>query len=745
MFSFQNLSGGEAEPAEAAPVGVPEAGPVVGHVPSKFDLTLAITEGSETLSGVFEYATDLFDEATISRTATHFRNVLETVLEDPDRKIGDFCFLSAEEQHLILNQWNDTSREWSEVLALPERFTRWAEKTPDATAVILGDQAVTYQDLDRRSDRVAGALQARGVGRGDVVGICIPRSVELVAGLLGILKAGAAYLPLDVDLPGERTAFMLRDAGVNQVVTTTGSSRTEFRPPVETVLVDEPSPAAGAAPVVVDALCRPPTEWAPSDPAYVIYTSGSTGVPKGVVVSHGAIDNRLQWMQARYLLGRDDRVLQKTPYTFDVSVWEIFWPLSEGACLVLAEPERHKESRYLVETIERYGVTCVHFVPSMLQAFLCEDLSRCSSLKRIICSGEAMTVEQCRRLRALPGVSAHNLYGPTEAAVDVTHWDCAEWQDHYRSVPIGRPIANTSIYILNQKLQPVPVGVSGELHIGGANLAEGYLHQKELTQKRFISSPFAAPGLLGGGRLYKTGDLARFLPDGNIEYLGRLDRQVKLRGARIEPEEIETVLRRHPAIADAVVTIHSFGADDERLVAYVVPLGQADFPDAAAIRAFAGRTLPSHMVPTVIVPINELPVTSNGKLDRARLPAPATAPGPAGAEGVGDLEQLLLEIWSKYLQVGSLKVTDDFFASGGHSILAFRVMNSISKRFQIDLPVRLLFQYPTIESLAAAIRQIDDDTWLASARATAEMFAQSPRHLLGRLDELSEEELDEVL
>ena len=405
------------------------------------------------------------------------------------------------------------------------------------------------------------------------------------------------------------------------------------------------------------------------------------------MVSHGAIDNRLQWMQGEYNLQTSDRVMQKTPFTFDVSVWEFFWTLSEGACLVVAEPDRHKESTYLVELIKKEQVTCLHFVPSMLQLFLHENLVGCDSLTRIICSGEALTVEQCRRLQALPGVSAHNLYGPTEAAVDVTYWDCVEWRDQYLSVPIGRPIANTQIYILNEKFQPAPIGVAGELYIGGHNLAEGYLNKPELTERQFVKNPFAA-----GINLYKTGDLARFRSDGNIEYIGRIDSQVKLRGLRIELGEIESLLCLYPDVAEAVAVIHQFDKYDKRLVAYVVLENPEDALDTSAVNAFLGKNLPNFMVPSNIMTIAELPLTPNGKLDRKRLPEPTAARVSKMIEPASDIEKELLGIWRKSLKIEDLKINDDFFALGGHSILVTQVINSINRHYHLDVPVRLLFE-----------------------------------------------------
>jgi surfactin family lipopeptide synthetase A len=736
MFTFQNLPGDKASGRETAPPPDPAATALsLDFKFSKFDLTLAMTETDEGLSAVFEYATDLFETGTIERMATHLVNVLESVLRHPDEPLAAFSFLPPSEQTLILEQWNATRRDWPDILPLHGRFERRAQAAPEAAAVKFRDAVLTYRELDRRADAVARLLRSRGVRTGSIVGICLPRSLEMVTGLLAILKAGAAYMPIEPDFPEGRVAYMLDDAQARHVLTLARCLPLLSQHEVDAIALDElelDMDAGGAA--------APPIRLRPADLAYVLFTSGSTGQPKGVMVPHGAIDNRLQWMQEAYGLGPDDRVLQKTPYSFDVSVWEFFWTLSAGACLVVAEPERHKESLYLVDLIETEQVTCLHFVPSMLQLFLHEDLTGCHSMQRIICSGEALTVEQCRGLQALPGVSGHNLYGPTEAAVDVTHWDCDQGCDRYLSVPIGRPISNTQIYILNEQLQPAPIGVPGQLYIGGHNLAAGYLNKPELTARQFIPSPFAP-----GARLYKTGDLALFRSGGEIEYIGRIDSQVKLRGSRIELGEIESVLRQYPGVAEATVVVHRFGEHDDRLAAYVVPAG-ADKPlDIRAASAFIAKKLPSYMVPATITTIPELPLTANGKLDRKRLPAPTLARTAEPVGPVSDVEKELLAIWRKFLKADTLHTNDDFFALGGHSILATQVINRINGQYHLNVPVRLLFENPTVKALAKALSEVEDEAWIDESRMATAILASSSRRLLQTLDQLSEEQLDHFL
>jgi amino acid adenylation domain-containing protein len=745
MFTFQNLPTEKAkESGGQAPSPVPEnddnagqARPPVLNLDvkfSKFDLTLAMTETDDGMSAVFEYATDLFEAGTIERMAGHYINILERVLERPDEVVSGFSFLTANEEKLIVRDWNDTRREWDEILPLHGRFERQANLMPDATALIFKDEALTYAELERRANRVARLLRAQGIERGDIVGICLPRSLEMVIGLYAILKAGAAYMPIEPDFPEGRVAYMIADARVTHVLTT-AEARSVLSPyAITPIALDEIDYATAGDD------SAPPIALTPNDAAYVLFTSGSTGQPKGVMVSHGAIDNRLQWMQERYQLTPDDRVMQKTPYTFDVSVWEFFWPLAVGAALVVAEPGRHKESVYLAELIRKERVTVLHFVPSMLQLFLHEDLSGIDSLKKIICSGEALTVEQCRQLNALPGVTGHNLYGPTEAAVDVTHWDCREWRDQYLSIPIGKPISNTQIYILNEKLQPAPIGVPGELYIGGVNLAIGYINKPQLTARQFVPSPFAE-----NARLYRTGDLARFRADGNIEYIGRIDSQVKLRGLRIELGEIESLLRQYPGIAEAVVIVYKFGDHDERLAAYVV-LENPDAPvDMTAVGTYLAKKLPNYMIPATIMAIPELPLSSNGKLDRKRLPEPTAVRSSESSEPVTDIEREILAIWKRFLKTDAVDTNDDFFSLGGHSILATQVINSINGHYHLNAPVRLLFENPTVKLLAKALSEFEDEAWLDESKMVTAMLMRSNRRLWQSLGEASEEELDEFL
>ncbi|HEX6292328.1 MAG TPA: amino acid adenylation domain-containing protein [Herpetosiphonaceae bacterium] len=529
---------------------------------AKFDLWLSVTEADDTLLAVLEYNTDLFEAATIERLIGHFQTLLPGIAADPRLPITRLPLLSdAERQQL--SAWNRTRVPYPPDRTLHELVEAQAEATPDAAALIFGDTSLSYRELNQRANQLAHHLRALGVGNETPVGVCVERSLELVIALLAILKAGGAYVPLDPGYPAERLAFLIKDSQVPVLLT---QQHLDARLPDHQAAVLHVAAAA-------DQIARWPTTnpVGTSDPdrlAYIIYTSGSTGQPKGAMNSHGAIVNRLLWMQDAYRLTPADAVLQKTPFSFDVSVWEFFWPLIAGARLVVAVPEGHKDPAYLAALIAEQQITTLHFVPSMLQAFLDEpEIARCRSLRRVICSGEALSLELQQRCFAGLDAELHNLYGPTEAAVDVTAWAC-ERDSARRAVPIGRPIANTQIYLLDAYLEPVPVGIPGELYIGGVQLARGYWQRPDLTAERFIPDPFSS---IPGARLYRTGDLARYASDGAIEYLGRIDQQVKLRGFRIELGEIAATLRQHPAVREAIATVREDANGHRRLAVYVVP------------------------------------------------------------------------------------------------------------------------------------------------------------------------------
>ncbi|USQ85070.1 amino acid adenylation domain-containing protein [Streptomyces phaeoluteigriseus] len=624
----------------------------------------------------------LYDDTALAAHQDRFLGLLERLtVTDPHQPLAVHSIATPAEQALVLDEFNRTDHPVPPT-TLVGPIEAQAVRTPDATALVYGDTHLTYAELDARANRLAHHLQGLGAGPGTVVAVSVPRSVELIVSLLAVLKAGAAYLPLDPDYPAPRLEFMLQDAAPVCAV----ADRADR------------IPEGTATPVVVlaglDVRARPAVNPAraltPAHPAYVIYTSGSTGRPKGVVVPHSAIDNRLRWMQHAYGLTAADRVLQKTPSSFDVSVWEFFWPLREGATLVVAEPGAHKDPDRLARLIREQAVTTCHFVPSMLQVFLtAPDAGGCrDALRRVFCSGEALPRETANALgRTLPGVELHNLYGPTEAAVDVSHHPCAPGGSG--PVPIGRPVWNTRLYVLDAALQPCPPGIPGELFLAGRQLADGYLNRPELTASRFVDDPFGPPG----SRMYRTGDLARWTPDGEVEYLGRTDHQVKLRGQRIELGEIEAALTARPGVAGACALVH-----EDRLVGYVT--GDAD---PVAVRAALARELPEHMVPAAVVALAEFPLSPSGKLDRGALPAPVFAAGTQGRRPATAREETLTELFAEVLGVDRVGPDDAFFDLGGTSLLAVRLVARVREECGAELTIGSLFEAPTPAALAARV------------------------------------------
>ncbi|WP_245627681.1 non-ribosomal peptide synthase/polyketide synthase [Actinomadura oligospora] len=651
----------------------------------RFDLSVGVGERYTAdgepggLDGSVVYAADLFDEATVRSLADRLVRVLEQVAADPRVRTSAVTLLSADERSRVLTEWNDTDGPVRDRTLLG-LFERQLESSPDAVAVVAEDACWSYAELEGEANRVAGWLRAAGVGPGRVVAVAVPRSARLVAALLGVVKAGGAYLPIDTDLPRERIARMLADADPAAVI---GTRDLPFDPGARPVLpIDDPEAlsAHSATP--------PAVRISGADAAYVIYTSGSSGVPKGVVVPHEGIVNRLEWMQGEFGLSVGDRVLQKTPFGFDVSVWEFFWPLMVGAGVVMARPGGHREPGYLADLVERERVTTVHFVPSMLRAFLADlTAGRCGGLRRVMCSGEALPAEVVERYHSLLSAPLHNLYGPTEASVDVTHWPCPADLDS-ALVPIGRPVWNTRMYVLDEFLQPVPPGVQGELYIAGVQLARGYLNRAGLTAERFVASPFG-----GGGRMYRTGDLARWTRDGELLFGGRVDDQVKIRGFRIELGEIEAVLTEHPHVRETVALVR-----DERLVAYVVPDGDLDVRE---LRRSAAERLPEYMLPAAIATVPTIPLTVNGKLDRAALPAPDFAGLASDREPRTAVEEIVCGLFAELLGLEQVGPDDGFFDLGGDSLLGMRLIARLRAVLDAEISVRDLFATPTPAALAA--------------------------------------------
>ena len=661
------------------------------------------TEGP--LALLARYDRRRIDDVGAGRLLRHLCTLLEAVPHSlPSAPLGRLPWLTAAERHQVRVEWNDTAVRRRSA-TLPERLAASAAARPDATALVFEGRHLSFRSLWARARGLAGRLRRLGVGPDVPVAVCQERSLELVVSLLAVLEAGGAYVPLDPEYPADRLTFMLADSGA-RVVLTDRASRAAV-PPGDVHRLEVDRPHAGEEPpgpgpgTHEPAGTAPAPVRAPEHLAYVIYTSGSTGRPKGAMNRHGAILNRLDWMQEEYRLGPHDRVLQKTPVSFDVSVWELFWPLLAGACLVVARPGGHRDPTYLAQVLRREGITTLHFVPSMLRAFLAEPtVGGCTSVRQVMASGEALPAElRDACLARLPGSELHNLYGPTEAAVDVTHWACRAGGG---PVPIGRPIANLRTHVLDRDLDPVALGVAGELYLGGAGLARGYHGRPALTAERFLPDPVGSPG----DRLYRTGDLARWRDDGSLDFLGRVDFQVKLRGFRIELGEIESALTAHPEVSAAAVAVREEG-EEARLVGYVVSAPDAA-PTVAALREHLGRSLPEHMVPALWVFLEELPLTASGKLDRRRLPAPsldrAAGDAPA-APPRDDLERFLAGLWSRVLGVERVARDDDFFALGGSSLGGAMVVNSIQEALGEIVHVVAIFDAPTVAAMADHLRR----------------------------------------
>ena len=676
---------------------------------AKFDLTLRLMEQGDALFASLEYNTDLFDGATIERMARHFQRLLASIVADPACPVGMLAMLDDAEQRQLLVEWNDTAQTYPQGQAMHQWFEAQAAGAPERTALVCEGATLTYAELNGRANRLAHHLRAQGVGPDVLVGICAERSLEMVVGLLAILKAGGAYVPLDPAYPRQRLAYMLGDAAPALLLTQRHLLERLPAAAVPVFCLDRDAEQLDACPDD-----NPASVTLPEHLAYVIYTSGSTGQPKGAGVAHAGIANRLQWMQQAYGMTPADRVLQKTPFSFDVSVWEFFWPLAQGATLVMAKPGGHQDPQYLAGLIAGQGVTIVHFVPSMLEAFLggpgADALAVCgASLRHVVCSGEALPYELQRRFFArFAHTQLHNLYGPTEASVDVTAWTCQR-DSLLHTVPIGRPIANISTYIVDAQLQPAPVGVAGELYLAGVGLARGYLGRADLTAEKFLPHPFsAAPG----ARWYRTGDLARYLADGGIEYLGRIDQQVKLRGLRIELGEIEAALMAVPEVREAAVLAREDVAGDKRLVAYLVAhegAAKAELEaelETTALRVALLRTLPDYMVPAHFMVLDSLPLSPNGKLDRKALPAPdLSARSQQYVAPRTPTEIALASIWAEVLKLEQVSAHDNFFDLGGHSLLATQLMSKLRGAFAVELPLRTLFEASSVELLAQCVDQ----------------------------------------
>jgi amino acid adenylation domain-containing protein len=659
---------------------------------------------------MFEYNVDLFEASTIERFIGYFQLLLEAMIARPEQRLSSLSLLTAAERQRTLVEWNTTQSMYPDHRCIHELFEAQVEQTPHAIALIHGDTRMPYAELNRRANQLAQYLTRLGVGPESRVAVCVERSPEMVVALLGVLKAGGAYIPLDPAYPAERLAFMLSDAQplvllteqrLNRGQWTTNGGSVPHVVYLDTdrqVIAQQPdqNPNSGVAP---DNLC------------YITYTSGSTGRPKGVLACHRASINRFAWMWQTYPFAPDDVGCQKTALSFVDSVWELFGPLLKGIPVTIIPDDLLKDMARLFDTLAAQRVTRIVLVPSLLRVMLeaADDLQRrIPTLKLWISSGETLAPELSRLFaERLPNATLLNLYGSSEVAADAT-WHMVREHQSAERIPIGRPIANTHIYLLDSQMRPTPIGAPGEVYVGGAGLARGYHNRPDLTAERFVPNPFGAlahDAALGPrySRLYKTGDLARYRPDGVIEYLGRIDHQVKVRGMRIELGEIETTLRRHESVQQAVVVAREKTPGDMRLNAYIVPAH--DMTDANAsgavsldeghrsadLRAFLQQRLPDYMTPSMFVFLPALPLTPSGKIDRRALPEPDWSQPTSENAYVAPrnaVEQALAKIWEQVLGVTQVGVYDNFFTLGGHSLIGIQVLSRVRAAFQVDLPVR---------------------------------------------------------
>ncbi|SOP98103.1 amino acid adenylation domain-containing protein [Pseudomonas syringae] len=696
ILVFENYPVSEAL-QQAAPPGLVFGG-LHTQEQTHYPLTLVVNLG-ETLSLRFSYAREAFSEQHMAQLSAHFQQVLQALTHDAQAALGELALLSDREQQHVLREWNATAADFPSEDCLHSLIEAQVRATPEAPALIFAAEQMSYAQLNARANQLAHRLRESGVGPDVLVGICVERSLELVIGLLAIIKAGGAYVPLDPDYPEDRLVYMMQDSGIGLLLTQAALlERLPVPPQVQSLCLDQHGDWLEGY-----STANPVNFSHPLNLAYVIYTSGSTGKPKGAGNSHRALVNRLHWMQKAYALDGSDTVLQKTPFSFDVSVWEFFWPLMTGARLAVALPGEHRDPERLVQTIREHQVTTLHFVPSMLQAFMTHpQVESCNTLRRVVCSGEALPAELAAQvLKRLPLAGLYNLYGPTEAAIDVTHWTCST--DDILSVPIGRPIDNLKTHILNDGLLPAAQGVAAELYLGGVGLARGYHNRAALTAERFVPDPFDEQG---GARLYRTGDLARYRDAGVIDYAGRIDHQVKIRGLRIELGEIEARLHEHAAVREATV-IDIDGPSGKQLAAYLVPTDAAEAPDVLRerLQAHLKAHVPDYMVPGYFVFIDSMPLTANGKLDRRALPKPDVARSQQGYVAPRTaFEQRLAALWEQVLHVERVGLNDNFFALGGHSLLAVSLAGRIRETFDISIKLHDLLLLQTLGELADFMR-----------------------------------------
>ncbi|HEY6968326.1 MAG TPA: amino acid adenylation domain-containing protein, partial [Candidatus Angelobacter sp.] len=664
---------------------------------AKFDLTIYLMGGERGLQGWLEYNTDLFEATTIKRMVGHYERLLEGMVRDVEQKIQEIPLLTTGEREQLLVEWNGTEAEYPREKCLQELFEEQVERTPGAVALVCEGYQLTYEQLNARANQLARYLRKLGVRREVCAGLLMERSLEMVVACLGVLKAGGAYVALDPESPVERLAYMLEDSKPVVLLTQEQISRRLSANPVRPVLIDRDWPE-----IAKQSEANVVAQTTADNLAYVIYTSGSTGKPKGVLGLHNGIVNRLSWMGRNYPFHSDETCCQKTAFSFVDSIAEIFEPLLHGICTVILPNAIVKDPLRLVAELAKNGISRIVLVPSLLRAMLDSHRALQDHLPRLklwVLSGEALPLDLAARFQeAMPGATLLNLYGSTEVSADATAYEMRAEASRY-CVPIGRPIDNMQVFILDGNLVPVPVGIPGEVFVTGAGIARGYLNAPELTAEKFVPNPF---GFLAGTRLYKTGDVARSLLDGNIEFLGRSDLQIKIRGFRIEEAEISTALRYHPAVRDVVLATVGDGSTEKQLVAYLV-CEAGPRPAIGELRRFLSDKLPGYMIPSHFVMINVFPLLPNGKIDKNGLPSAVlyhNASENPYVPPATETEQTIAAIWRKLLKLEQVGIRDNFFDLGGHSLLMVQVQRELQTLLGKELSVVELFEYPTIKSLS---------------------------------------------
>jgi len=663
-----------------------------------FELSLEITELPDSLLANFKYNSDVLEAKTVAQIAEHFQNLLTAIVENSETPVGKLSMLSEAEKQQILVEWNDTKTDYSQDISIHQLFESQVEKTPDAIAVIFGEEKLTYSELNNKANQLACYLQKLGVKPEAHLGICVERSLSMVIGILGILKAGAAYVPLDPNYPSERLAYMISDAQLSVLLTQESLVTSLPEHEARVVYLDRDWGA-----IEDFSTANLSSGVTPENLGYIIYTSGSTGKPKGVAMSQRALVNLIMWQQEEANVGESARTLQFAPISFDVSFQEFFATWYSGGTLVLVSQEIRRDSfaliAFMVETqIDRIFLPFVALQQLAAVAPQCQVLP---PLREIVTAGEQLQVtpDLVAMIDRLPNCKLQNQYGPSETHVVSAYTLQGAAENWPKLPPIGRPIANDRLYIFDKNLQPVPIGVPGELYIGGVGIANGYLNRPDLTAERFIT--------IEGNRLYKTGDLVRYLSDGNIEFLGRIDNQVKIRGFRIEIGEIETTLSQHPTVKETVVLAREDQPGNKRLVAYVVPETETTPDIVPKLKQYLKEKLAEYMVPSAFVVLSELPLTPSGKVNRRALPAPDISSFSQSENFVAPrdrVEEQLAQMWSEILNINPVGVKSNFFELGGHSLLAVNLMAKIQQRFGKQLPLSILFTNPTIEDLGSLIR-----------------------------------------